>query len=88
MLDGLVTYINGHGGNYVSGHSVRVTDFLFYEFTEKMLAMDPDFAENYPSLMAVREHFEAVPPIKRYKGSGDFVPYLFPPGQTAVNTRL
>ncbi len=67
---------------------MRVADFVFYEMTEKMLAIDPEFPDKYPLFMDLRRNFEAIPRIKTYMQSGDFVPLLFPPGLSAVNTKL
>lgn len=68
------------------GHAIRITDFLFYEMTEKMIVIEPKFPTLYPELMETRENFKKIPSIKSYMESDDFVPYLFPPGATAVNT--
>lgn len=87
-LDMLSTFVKGHGGSFISGHSVRITDFLFFEMSEKMIAIDPGFPSKYPEFMEVRENFKKIPNIKAYMESEDFVPYLFPPGMTAVNTVL
>eukprot|EP00731_Ephydatia_muelleri_P001438 Em0001g1438a len=55
------------------GNKITFPDFLLYERLEQHRLFDPSLFNDFPNLLAFLHRFEALPPIKTYMESSEFM---------------
>ncbi|KAI6652812.1 Glutathione S-transferase Mu 3 [Oopsacas minuta] len=64
-------------GPWVIGDETTFVDFMLYEYLIVAFAMDPSFKEKYPKLLEYTKKIEALPAIKSYMESAEYISYPF-----------
>ena len=62
---------------WAGGDELTYVDFLLYEYVDVAFAMEPSLREKYPKLVEYTNKIEALPTIKSYMESAEFIKYPF-----------
>ena len=62
---------------FLAGDKITYVDFMLYEYSMIAFAMEPSFQEKYPKLVEYTKRIEALPAIKKYMESKEFLKYPF-----------
>ena len=62
---------------FLAGDYLTYVDFMLYEYSMIAFAMEPSFQEKYPKLVEYTKRIEALPAIKKYMESKEFLKYPF-----------
>ena len=62
---------------WAAGNDLTYVDFMLYEVVFVAFAMDSSFREKYPKLVEYTSKVEALPAIKSYMESAEFIKYPF-----------
>ena len=62
---------------FLAGDYITYVDFMLYEYSMVAFAMEPSFQAKYPKLVEYTKSIEALPAIKKYMESKEFIKYPF-----------
>ena len=62
---------------WAAGEDLTYVDFMLYEYVYVAFAMDPSFRDKYPTLVEYTNKVEALPAIKSYMESAEYLKYPF-----------
>ena len=62
---------------FLAGDDITYVDFMLYEYFVVALAMESSLKEKYPKLVEYTKRIEALPAIKTYMESKEFLKYPF-----------
>ena len=62
---------------FLAGDGITYVDFMLYEYSVLAFAMEPSLKEKYPKLVEYTKRIEALPAIKSYMESKEFIKYPF-----------